>query len=157
MYEEHLFKDGKAFLDWARKNADKSTIANDMIGWDGDIRYLHLAQDMLLLYQMVREGDSWAVCDMHMLLWGAQETLRKDICRTAKFWKAKASACWSEYGNILWHSSIIFGGGNDGTLEMEQNERQCLTTMFGNSPWNGFRTPLHDYIHYSRHTWKQVL
>lgn len=110
MYEEHLFKDGKAFLDWARENADKSTIANDMIGWNGKIRYLHLAQDMLLLYQMAQEGDSWVVCDMHMLLWGVQDTLRKDICRTDKFWKAKASACWHDNGNILWHSSVVFGG-----------------------------------------------
>lgn len=52
MYETRLFRDGKAFIEWAQKNVAKSTRANDMVGWKGAINYINLDQDLALLYQL---------------------------------------------------------------------------------------------------------
>lgn len=110
MYEEFLFKDGRAFVELARKKVAVSHRANPMVGWDGAINYVNLAQDLLLIYQLEKDGEAWNVCAMHMLLWGVQDTLRKDICRISKFWHPKANAHWDERDVALWHASVIYGG-----------------------------------------------
>ena len=102
MYETRLFADGKSFFEWAQKNAPKSTRANDMVGWKGAINYIHLDQDLVLLYQLEETGKSWTVCGLHMLLWGVQDTLRKDVCKISKFYRPADS--------VLWHASVIYGG-----------------------------------------------
>ena len=102
MYENKIFKDFETFMGWVQKNAPKSTRAMDMVGWDGAINYLRLNSDLLLLYQLERGEDGWDVCGLHMLLWGSQATLRKNICKTSAFYRPD--------GEVLWHSSVIYGG-----------------------------------------------
>ena len=102
MYETRLFADGKTFFEWAQKNVHKSTRANDMVGWNGAINYIHLDQDLVLLYQLEKTGQSWNVCGLHMLLWGVQETLRKDVCKISEFYRPE--------GSVLWHASVVYGG-----------------------------------------------
>lgn len=102
MYETRLFADGKTFFEWAQKNVHKSTRANDMVGWNGAINYIHLDQDLVLLYQLEKTGQSWTVCGLHMLLWGVQETLRKDVCKISEFYRPE--------GSVLWHASVVYGG-----------------------------------------------
>lgn len=114
MYETRLFPDGKAFIEWAQKNGPKSTRANDMVGWKGAINYIKLDQDLVLLYQLKWENNGWNVSGLHMLLWGAQSTLRKDICKISEFYRPK--------GEVLWHASVVFGGRS--TLDF------CVTNAF---------------------------
>ena len=102
MYETRLFADGKTFFEWAQKNVHKSTRANDMVGWNGAINYVHLDRDLVLLYQLEKTGKSWNVCGLHMLLWGVQETLRKDVCKISEFYRPE--------GSVLWHASVVHGG-----------------------------------------------
>ena len=100
MYETRLFADGKTFLEWAQKNVHKSTRASDMVGWNGAINYIHLDRDLVLLYQLEKTGQSWNVCGLHMLLWGVQETLRKDVCKISAFYRPE--------GSVLWHASVVY-------------------------------------------------
>lgn len=102
MYETRLFGDGKTFLEWAQKNVHKSTRANDMVGWNGAINYIPLDRDLVLLYQLEKTGQSWNVCGLHMLLWGVQETLRKDVCKISEFYRPE--------GSVFWHASVVYGG-----------------------------------------------
>ena len=104
MYETRIFADGKTFFEWAQKNVRKSIRANDMVGWNGAINYINLDRDLVLLYQLEKTdgGKGWTVCGLHMLLWGAQETLRKDVCKISEFYRPA--------GSVLWHASVVYGG-----------------------------------------------
>ena len=103
MYETRIFADGETFFEWARKNIAKSTRASEMVGWDGAINYVNLDKDLVLLYQLEKTdgGKGWTVCGLHMLLWGAEETLRKDVCKISEFYRPA--------GSVLWHASVDYG------------------------------------------------
>lgn len=94
MYETKLFADGKSFIEWTIRNVSRSKRAADMAGWDGAINYLHLDRDLVLLYKLEKAGASWSVCDLHLLLWGARETLREDVCTIGRFYHPEGSALW---------------------------------------------------------------
>lgn len=109
MYETYLHKSERDFANYAQAHLSESQRAGNMVGWNGAINYSLLSDDLILLYQLEKAADGWSVCDMHMLLWGSETTLRKDIGRIGKFWKADGAALWNPQGNILWHSSLIYG------------------------------------------------
>lgn len=113
MYETYLHRTSKDFLAFARERLSRSKRVGDMVGWRGAINGLKLDRDLALLYQLEETDSGWAVTDMHMLLWGAGGTLRKDVCRIGRFWKADGAELWNPDGNILWHASLMYGGRTD--------------------------------------------
>lgn len=103
MYDFAFFKDNEHLLTWSKNYVSVSHRAEDCVGYDGAINYVHMSRDLLMLYQLARHPDgSFEVEALHMLLWGAQDTLRKDICKISEFYHPK--------GEVLWHASVVFGG-----------------------------------------------
>lgn len=105
MYETYLFNDNRDFLKWSQEHVSSSKRAKPMAGWNGAINYVPIIDDLYLLYQLEKSGDGWTVVDLHMMLWGADRTLRKDICRVERFWRPEGSA--------IWHSAVCFDGRGD--------------------------------------------
>lgn len=103
MYDFSYFKDKDRLLKWAVAATKVSRSAKPYVGFNGVINYVHMAKDLLLLYQL-RQDPKGAlnVESLHMLLYGANKTLRKDIVHVDKFFKVD--------GEILWHSAIAFDG-----------------------------------------------
>lgn len=102
MYETKIFPDGKTFIEWAQKSIAKSSRAQDMVGWDGGINIVKMDKDLAFLYQLEQRENGWEVVDMHMLLWGAERSPRKDICKISEFFRPD--------DGVLWHASLIYGG-----------------------------------------------
>lgn len=100
MYETYLFSDNRDFLKCAQERVATSKRAKALTGWDGAIHYASLSDDLYLLYQLAKSGDGWAVVDMHMILFGAEKTLRKDVCKVAEFWRPEEA--------MLWHSAVCY-------------------------------------------------
>lgn len=105
MYETYLFSDGRDFLKCSQEHVHSSKRANPMKGWDGAINYVPLSDDLCLLYQLEKSGEGWTVADLHMILFGADKTLRKDVCTIAEFWRPE--------GTALWHSAVCYEGRGD--------------------------------------------
>lgn len=116
MYETYLHKTSKDFLAFSQAHVKESDRAVDMVGWKGALNFLRLDHDLALLYQLVKADDGWTVSDLHMLFWGAEKNLRKDICRIGKFWKTDGTNLWNPEGNILWHASLDYSGRRDLTF-----------------------------------------
>ena len=54
MYDTCIFKDNYKLLAWAMAHTRASKRARPCVGWDGEINYVHLTEDLLLLYQLER-------------------------------------------------------------------------------------------------------
>lgn len=102
MYETKLFADGIKFIEWVQKNVGKSQPAYGIEGWPGEIRFIRLEDNLILLYQIDNQNAELKVCDLHMILWGTESWPRKDVFKVSKFFRPE--------GEILWHASVIFGG-----------------------------------------------
>lgn len=105
MYETYLFRDNREFLKWSEDHVSSSKRAKPMAGWNGAINYVPITDNLYLLYQLEKSDEGWTVVDLHMMLWGADKTLRKDICRVEKFWRPE--------GSTIWHSSVCYDGRGD--------------------------------------------
>lgn len=105
MYDTSFFKDNHKLLDWAKEHVCASRRAKPYVGWDGEVNYVHLSDDLLLLYQLERKPEGLEVVMFHMLLWSELRKLRKDVFRVRKFFRPE--------GEILWHSAIVYGGRMD--------------------------------------------
>ena len=79
--------------------------AKKCVGWNGEMKYAHLANNLILLYQLANTANGFEVCKLHMLLWSEQKALRKDVFKVCKFFKPK--------GEEIWHSAIEFDGRAD--------------------------------------------
>ena len=101
MYETKLFENGKALLEWAQKNIARAARVADMVGWDGQIRYFPMTNDLGCIFQLEESEDGWNVCEMHMVFLGDFHA-RADICRISKFYRPD--------GEFLWHALLSYGG-----------------------------------------------
>lgn len=105
MYDTYLFHNNHKLLKWAQEHTCVSERAKKCVGWNGEMNYAHLADNLVLLYQLANTHDGFEVCKLHMLLWSNRRTLRKDIFKVSKFFKPE--------GEEMWHSAIEFDGRAD--------------------------------------------
>ena len=105
MYDTYLFKDNKKLLKWAMEHTCASRPAKKCVGWEGAVNYVHMSNDLTLLYQLANRSGGLEVVMLHMLLWSERRSLRKDIFNVSKFFKPE--------GEILWHSAIEYNGRTD--------------------------------------------
>lgn len=105
MYDTCFFKDNHKLLEWAKSYLGVSKRAQPYVGWDGEINYVHMASDLLLLYQLERKGEGLEVVMFHMLLWSKRWSLRENVFKVRKFFRPQ--------GEILWHSAIAYEGFQD--------------------------------------------
>lgn len=104
MYEEEIFKDGKSFLAWSMAAVKESHPMEPYVGWDGDVNGIRVADDLAMLYQLEVNGEAQReVVDMHMLLWGEDRNLRRDVCKVSKFYRPG--------GAFLWHADLDYTNG----------------------------------------------
>ena len=102
MYDTYFFRDNKKLLKWAKDYTCASKRAKPYVGWDGVVNFVHMAKDLVLLYQLAKRPDGFEVVMLHMLLWSERRSLRKDVFKVAKFFRPE--------GEILWHSKIDYEG-----------------------------------------------
>lgn len=106
MYEEEIFKDGKSFLDWSMGAVKESRSVGPYAGWEGDVNGVKVADDLLMLYQLKVTGEKQReVVGLHMLLFGADKNLRRDVCKVSKFYRPE--------GAFLWHADLDYLSGRD--------------------------------------------
>ena len=113
MYEEEIFKDGKSFLSWSMEAVKESRPVGPYVGWEGDVNGIKVADDLLMLYQLkVADEKQCEVVDMHMLLFGADKNLRKDVCKVSKFYRPE--------GGFLWHADLDYLSGRTNKIHLEE-------------------------------------
>ena len=105
MYDTSFFKDNQKLLHWAKSHICASSQAQPLVGWDGGINYVHMASDLLLLYQLEQKPEGLDVVMFHILLFGKRWELRENVFKVRKFFRPQ--------GEILWHSAIAYDGRQD--------------------------------------------
>ena len=104
MYEEEIFKDGKSFLAWSMEAVKESRPVGPYAGWEGDVNGIKVADDLLMLYQLKVTGEKQReVVGLHMLLFGADKNLRRDVCKVSRFYRPE--------GAFLWHADLDYLSG----------------------------------------------
>ncbi len=105
MYDTCIFKGNEKLLKWAMDYTCASKRTKRCVGWDGEMNYVHMSKNLMLLYQLAKMPEGLEVVKLHMLLWSERRSLRRDVFKVSKLFKPE--------GEVMWHSAIEYEGRAD--------------------------------------------